>query len=165
MYLASSAAQEHVGDLVEWAFTILPQNAAANVGAQLSRAQVRTATDVRHGPTEGLMIDCLPMYGDPMWYQAVRDWNKSSSGIEDKLGKALSNLWQRRSHPGLDLDSLIHTTAMECCTHNCGPRGKLKHFKVLEPLVSAAGCVVLSDWCTCPSRRLLCTDLLASVSL
>lgn len=64
MYLASSAAQEHVGDLVEWAFTILPQNAAANVGAQLSRAQVRTATDVRHGPTEGLMINCMFMHVD-----------------------------------------------------------------------------------------------------
>jgi hypothetical protein len=40
MYLASCATQEHVGDLVERVFIILPQNAAANDGAQLSRAQV-----------------------------------------------------------------------------------------------------------------------------
>lgn len=40
MYLASCATQTHVGDLVEQAFTILPQHAAANDGSRRKKVKV-----------------------------------------------------------------------------------------------------------------------------
>lgn len=76
----------------------------------------------------------------------------------------MGRLWKRYQHPQLNVDSLINTVVVDYCITHCCPGAALKEFKVIEPPVSAAGRVVLLDWCTCPSRRLSCTDLLASVS-
>jgi hypothetical protein len=106
------------------------------------------------------MINGLSMYVN----QTIQFWNEKASVIDKKIHHSMRRLWKRHNHPGLDLDALIHTTVTDYCTDHCYPGGDLERFKVLEPHVSATGRVVLSDWCTCPSRRLLCTDLVASVS-